>query len=95
MIDLKDGIKLQVIVGKFMTYSELLADDGYCFYDKDEPENERQYHTSIKTPENDVLVLKDKYISVLGNADVLNQEISERIEKEMLKDLEVQDGGNI
>ena len=95
MINLKDGIKVQVIVGKFMTYSELLADDGYCFYDKDETENERQYHTSIKTPENDVLVLKDKYISVLGNADVLNQEISERIEKEMLKEMEVQDGGNI
>ena len=44
MIDLKDGIKMQVIVGKFITYTQLIADDGYCFYDKDEPENERQYH---------------------------------------------------
>ena len=88
MIELKDGIKLQVIVGKFMTYSQLLADDGYCFYDKDEPENERQYHTDIKTPENDVLVLKDKYVAVLGNADVLNQEVADIMEQTMSEELE-------
>lgn len=87
MVNLKDGIKMQVIVGKFTTYSELIADSGYCFYDKDNAENERQYHTDLKTPETDVLVLRDKYIAVLGNADVLNQEVAERIEREMLNEV--------
>ena len=90
MIDLKDGIKMQVIVGKFITYTGLIADDGYCFYDKDEAENERQYHTDLKTPEKDVLVLRDKYIAVLGNADVLNQEVVERMEQQMKAELEAQ-----
>lgn len=90
MIDLKDGIKLQVIVGKFMTYSELLADDGYCFYDKDEPETERQYHRDLKTPIRDVLILKDKYVAVLGDADVLNQEVADRMEQQMRAELEAQ-----
>ena len=84
MIDLKDGIKMQVIVGKFMTYTQLIADDGYCFYDKDEPENERQYHIDLKTPIRDVLILKDKYIAVFGDADVLNQELAEKIKPDMV-----------
>ena len=84
MIDLKTGIKMQVIVGKFMTYTQLIADDGYCFYDKDEPENERQYHIDLKTPIRDVLILKDKYIAVFGDADVLNQELAEKIKPEMV-----------
>ena len=83
MIELKDGIKMQVVIGKFMTYSELVADDGYCFYDKDEAENERQYHTDLKTPEKDVLKLKEKYVAVLGNADVLNQELAEKMMAQM------------
>ena len=90
MVDLKDGIKMQVIVGKFTTYSELIADDGYCFYDKDESENERQYHTNLKTPIRDVLVLKDKYIPVLGNADVLNEEIAQRLERQMQAEMEAE-----
>ena len=90
MIDLKDGIKMQVIVGKFMTYNELIADNGYCFYDKDVNENERQYYTSIKTPEKDVLVLKDKYVAILGNADVLNEEVAKKIEQEMLAQMETE-----
>ena len=84
MIDLKTGIKMQVIVGKFMTYTQLIADDGYCFYDKDEPESERQYHIDLKTPIRDVLILKDKYIAVFGDADVLNQELAEKIKPEMV-----------
>ena len=90
MIDLKDGIKMQVIVGKFMTYTQLIADDGYCFYDKDEPENERQYHIDLKTPIRDVLILKDKYIAVFGDADVLNQEVADRMEQQMQAELEAQ-----
>ncbi len=86
MIDLKDGIKMQVIVGKFITYTQLIADDGYCFYDKDEPENERQYHIDLKTPIRDVLILKDKYIAVFGDADVLNQELAEKIKPEMVSE---------
>ena len=81
MINLKDGIKVQVIIGKFINYSELLADDGYCLYDKDE----RQYHTSVKTPITDVLVLDDKYVAVLGDADVINQEVAEMVGEENLK----------
>lgn len=83
MFDLKEGIKANVIVGKFMTYKELIADDGYCFYDKDEPENERIYHTSIKTPITDVMTLVDKYIAIKGDAEKLNQEISERMELDL------------
>lgn len=82
MIELKTGIKMQVIVGKFITYTQLIADDGYCFYDKDANETDLQYHTNLKTPENDVLKLKEKYVAVLGNADVLNQELAEKIQAE-------------
>lgn len=84
MIELKTGIKFELITGKFITYSHLIADDGYCFYDKTVSENERIYHTQIKTPITDVLVLKDQYESVLGSADVLNQELAEKIKPEVV-----------
>ena len=90
MIDLKEGIKMQIVVGKFITYSELLANDGYCFYDKNTSEDERQYYTSIKTPEKDVLVLKDQYVAVLGNADVLNDEVAKKLEQKMMAELEAE-----
>ena len=83
MVNLKDGIKMQVVIGKFITYTELIADNDYCFYDKDADETDLQYHTNLKTPENDVLKLKDKYVAVLGNADVLNQELAEKMQAEM------------
>ena len=83
MINLKDGIKMQIIVGRFRNYTELIADDGYCFYDKDASETDLQYHTNLKTPENDVLKLKEKYVAILGNADVLNQELAEKMQAEM------------
>lgn len=84
MIELKTGIKAQFVTGKFITYTELIAENGYCFYDKAVSENERIYHTQIKTPITDVLVLKDQYESVLGSADVLNQELAEKIKPEMV-----------
>ena len=82
MIELKTGIKMQVIVGKFITYTQLIADDGYCFYDKNADKYELQYYTDLMTPENDVLKLKEKYVAVLGNPDVLNQELAEKIQAE-------------
>ena len=90
MIELKTGIKMQVIIGKFITYSELIADEGYCFYDKDVSENERQYSTILKSPIKDVLVLKDKYISIQGDAEKLNQELVDRMEQQMQAELETQ-----
>lgn len=78
MIELKTGIKFELITGKFITYSHLIADDGYCFYDKDLSENERIYCTEVKTPERNENLLKEKYISILGDAEKLNAEISEK-----------------
>ena len=86
MVNLKDGIKMQVVIGKFITYTELIADNGYCFYDKDADETDLQYHTDLKTPETDVLVLAEKYVAVLGDAEKLNQEVVDKMTQKMTEE---------
>ena len=88
MVNLKDGIKMQVVIGKFITYTELIADNGYCFYDKDANETDLQYHTNLKTPETDVLVLAEKYVAVLGDAEKLNQELADKLQDENAENIE-------
>ena len=62
------------IQGKTITYSEVYAPEGYCFYDKDE-EN-RNYMEKIFTPMTDEVAIREKYILVEGSAEKLNEEIS-------------------
>ena len=79
-----ENIKIENIKGKFIDYTKLTAESGFCFYDKDQ--EERNYLTSITTPITDKQELERKYVVVQGNAYELNAEL----EKERLK--EVEDG---
>ena len=66
------NIKVEII-GKFNKYSKLTAEPGYCFYNINE--EERIYLTQIFTPVTDINILKETYISIIGNADELNKEL--------------------
>lgn len=69
-----EHIKIE-IKGKFTKYAELIAEQGYCFYDVDD--EERQYMTYTATPITDIEELKRKYVVIYGDADRLNQKIEE------------------
>lgn len=69
-----EHIKIE-IKGKFTKYAELIAEQGYCFYDVDD--EQRYYMTSIATPIIDIEELKRKYIVVIGDADYLNIQLQE------------------
>ena len=73
------------IKGNNYKYAELIAEQGYCFYDIDLPEQERIYMTYIATPILDNDELKHKYVVVQGNAEQLNEEL----QKEYFTDKEV------
>lgn len=80
---MKEGIIRIEIVGKTRNYSDLIAENGYCFYDADLPQEERNYMTSISTPILNETELKRKFVAVLGNVDELNDQLAkEREEKE-------------
>lgn len=66
------GINKILIKGKFVDYTQLTAQNGYCFYDVDD--EYRNYMTSITTPITDEVELERKYIEVVGNADELNEQ---------------------
>ena len=70
-----DGIIIESIKGKVVDYTELTAESGFCFYDIDQAEEERNYLTSITTPITDTQELERKYIVVQGNAEELNAEL--------------------
>ena len=76
-----DGIRIENIKGKFVDYTKLTAESGFCFYDADQTEEERNYLTSITTPITDGQELKRKYIAVWGNADELNAKLEEERQK--------------
>lgn len=84
-----NGIKIENIKGRFIEYTQLTAESGYCFYDKDA--EDRNYLTSITTPITDKQELERKYIAIQGNADELNAEL----EKQRLKEIENGDNTNI
>lgn len=86
-----EGIIIRNIKGKFVDYTQLTAESGYCFYDKDRTEEERNYLTSITTPITDKQELERKYVVVQGNAETLNNEIFEK----QLKEIENGDNRNI
>lgn len=69
------------VKGKFTKYTELTAEQGYCFYDIDDAEEERQYMEYIATPITSEETLKSKYIVVEGSANKLNEE------KEILEEI--------
>ena len=69
------------IKGKFTKYAELTAENGYCFYDADAILEERFYTTSISTPMTEETELARKYVVVQGNAEVLNEALTNLIEQ--------------
>ena len=79
-----DGIRIKVIKGRFVDYLELTADDGYCFYDKDE--EERNYLESITTPMAGEAELSEQYIVVKGNAAELNGKLDEERQRRLEDD---------
>ena len=69
-------LKFEEIKGRFNNYTKITANDGYCFYDADLPQEERNYMQSIDTPICDKNELERKFIAILGNANELNEELS-------------------
>jgi len=67
------NIKVETIAGKSIKYSKLTAEPGHCFYNVNE--EERIYLTQIFTPVTDINILKETYISIIGNMDELNKEL--------------------
>lgn len=76
-----EGIIVKEIQGQFNKYIKIIAENGYCFYDKN---NEQiNYITEITAPLNELENI-DNYIVVQGNAEELNAEL----EKQRLKEIE-------
>lgn len=73
------GIIKKDIKGKFIDYTELVAQEGYCFYDKTVPLEERNYITQILTPITDESVIVATYEAVAGDAERLNEELQREI----------------
>lgn len=82
-------LKIEKIKGTFLNYSKVSVDKGYCFYDVDYEEENRNYTTSITTPLTDEEAIRKKYIVVQGNAEELNAELEEE------KMMGVKDNGSI
>lgn len=74
------GINKELISGKFVNYTQLTAQNGYCFYDVDD--EQRNYLNSITTPITDDAELERKYVAVVGDAGVLNEELEKQREIE-------------
>lgn len=75
-----EGVKIENIKGRFIDFTNLTAEDGYCFYDVDDKEEDRNYLTFITTPIVDRQELERKYVPCWGNADELNAECIRRRE---------------
>lgn len=75
-----EGIIKTTIIGKFRNYTRLRAVQGYCFYDADESEENRNYIESIDTPILDETELERKFVTVKGNAEQLNKELRKQEE---------------
>ena len=70
------GIKVTEIKGKQINYLTLTAEQGYCFYNKDD--EEKYYMTILTIPITDIAELERKYIAVVGNAEELNIELDKQ-----------------
>lgn len=74
------GIIKKEIQGRFNKYTELVAEQGYCFYDVNE--EERNYLTRAFTPITDDAELEKIYVVVFGDADKLNEELAKEREEQ-------------
>ena len=72
-----EGIIKTTIIGNFRNYTRLQAEQGYCFYDADESEENRNYIESIDTPILDETELERKFVAVKGSAEELNKPVEE------------------
>lgn len=75
-----EGIIKTTIIGNFRNYTRLQAEQGYCFYDDDESEENRNYIESIDTPILDETELERKFVAVKGSVEELNEQV--RLEME-------------
>ena len=83
MNKIKEHLNQEIIYGKTLNYSVVCSDKGYCFYEKDASMDTLQYFNEIKTNIIDVEKLCELYDVVKGDADVLNQELAEKMQAEM------------
>lgn len=58
-------------------YSVVSSPSGYCFYDKDDSDEERYYTEKLYTPELSDTKIRSQYVLVEGRADVLNEAMKE------------------
>lgn len=63
-------LKIKMIENK--SYAEITTDAGYCFYDV--LQKEKIYMTKLITPNTNSTELKNRYILVAGDANILNQQ---------------------
>jgi hypothetical protein len=78
--EIQPGLYHNLVVGRYITYSELYSSEGYCFYDvtaevwdeegnvippEDIQPNQRLYAQYCSTPITDVATLNAIYVSVL------------------------------
>lgn len=78
-VEIQTGLYQNLVVGRYITYSELYSAEGYCFYDNtvsyyDEEGNEipndqvpatmRMYYQYCSTPETAVEDLNARFVSV-------------------------------
>lgn len=76
---IQTGLQQEVITGRYISYSILTSEEGYCFYDKTQefydeqgtliPESEiipeqRQYMRYCSTPMTSMVEINETYISV-------------------------------
>lgn len=73
------NITFKEINGKFINYSEVFADNGYCFYNKNDTEEERTYLTHITSPLKTIEEFNNEYVVIQGNADELNKIKEEQV----------------
>lgn len=69
-------LDIKFVNGKFRTYAEVRSPIGYCFYDAEA--EERNYLEYIASPILNEEKLKRKFVLVEGDAEKLNEELSEK-----------------
>lgn len=79
-----DGIRIKNIKGTIVDYTILTAENGYCFYDTDD--EQQNYVTSITTPITERSELERKYVAVWGDADELNGKLDEERQRRLEDD---------
>ncbi|MBQ7798040.1 MAG: hypothetical protein IJ371_02850 [Clostridia bacterium] len=73
------GLNIKEVQGRFSKYLKVIAEDGYCFYDKSL--EERNYLTDLTAPYGELENIKNNFVAVWGDADELNAKLEEEGQK--------------